>query len=1759
MITEHLLGQIVVLNFRDVAATIDASDGTARYIIDCLSAAHTAAIARAVLANSDIAAQVELKLPEGFMINQGLPAEILTDRPATFYRNAKIAKPILVVANTGDDEQQSLEEFSRIGATQLQNMTALWVRAAGEGLNLTPEHAKWWQKALDGLQGLRALSLEHMAAYAVRTRHAIEVEGLPIIVALGAALPALRLPKDPKYFLGLKEKSLGQASAWRTYFEALMKKRACYLVKQTPTQALLVAEDLQEAFDRVKSDIPDDCHAAIAAFIGAPSGWNPQAAALAECEWASVAPLFDGLKREKFNLAKETITFYEDRLPELTLSKDDSDYLERLKARAPTECKDEDKEFYEAHRDELRDAPKLKAFWDRFVYGKPRETEDFIAGLVASLETLFVRQESDTTQWSSKPRRLLIRCDRATKKALKELNVDAGLFFTRRYAGLKALLGNKVQWDVGVLFDFPALVEEWQKAKKAVLNRSTARASLQLTFTIQLDVELTNGTTQSSTTRLVWKFNPNTVVSQFCSDWERLTEHPLVFSRATRDPVSTKGRFQTVDLANVKTFVAVYARNRGSFVSPYKAANNVAIQWRRALEEARADGLVTPDAAQELTDRFLAFETAYTAAVRTFFTKTGLSGGELITQVEAYTTLIDALCRRAKGDRNRDLLLRPLLQVGTVLIQGGRPTAVVTPWHPLRMAAMARKARRVVGLVTHLLTAKEVSFGDTRLFFKDLAHELAHPFYPEVVLGWNENKPELLALTDVVQDYSLHESPVTGAERTDDTNENPTEGSDCVADLLQRYLALYPHEHANLSVVLYNCDSARLPQAVVERVGTMYEGDEDVRCQVLLRHADGSRLRDLYTEIIRSADTNADSFNGSEATQDFMARLRICIIADQAPPPDATEGRPYDLVFLQDVIARHAHVEWYVENALPVPADLLVPPRWSRRRPAAKDDMKSVVYLCCPVQSSEGWAFLTAMTSFLKGDWGEDEARRFLPARQLDFQDPKTAHIFEETHNLGNWVANYDELLDRRQLLNQKVRIIRYKQSATQGRNVIISSKASLALLNSMVKERLTQLALELSPNEIGNLTARLIDDASRISGDIVLRAAKHGRNANELLGVVLSRYLIQRELEPNQFFGWYFLDDYAEWLGQREEQIADVLALSPEQMADGGLRLAMVVSEAKYIGLAGLPGKRKESQKQLRDTLRRINDAVFGNPERLDRDLWLARLSDLILDGVQFPASAKINLADWRRSVREGRCAIYVRGYSHVFVPDSDEAGDCASRAAVAGLEGAYQEVFGRPHVRELLLRYFQNEDPMPVRQQIPGDDIWGERIYRMPTDRAPIVVSMGSGGKRPSEPPPNTGGPSVPPSPPPSGSGAPASGAAPPPPEASSGQPAGWAYPTVAGLVAGTAAEVDTDQDREWLKAVEARTRSALQQFQLQAKVLGATLTPNSALLKFAGSANLTVDQIIKRRSELLTTHGLPVIAVQPEPGAITLAIERPTRRIVRLQDLWAQWRPESQYGNNDLLIGIRETDGALLILSPGRQHAPHTLIAGSTGSGKSVLMQNIILGIAATNTVQQAEIVLIDPKLGVDYFEFEGLPHLRNGVISEQPAALERLRTLVDEMDARYGRFKAAKVSNLAAYNKKVNAADRLPTLWLIHDEFAEWMLVDDYKNEVTSIVGRLGVKARAAGIYLVFAAQRPDANVMPMQLRANLGNRLILRVDSEGTSEIALGEKGAERLLGKGHLLAKLEGATGLQYAQVPFVDPEFMAAFVREVSGAVSVK
>ncbi len=1735
MKSTELIGKVVCEYLRNRATESDDS-GTARYILDCFSKEQLVEIARAVTDDSIISETIEIKLPGHYVGDCDLPPDILTSERTTYFRNCACPKPILLVANTGDDEEQSLKELFPIGSNQLCSEPHIWVKIASQGLPITDEHGKWWSQALKGLLEARAISLERFADYISATREAISQGGHPILSALAHSLPALRVPRDTTYFNSLTNKNAGHVSKWKNLYSTAFKKRACYLIKQNPTQNLLTEDILQASFDRVKDTIPLELHEIIKRFSLAQPGWNTEANELSECEWEMIRPLFDGLRREQFNLGDGTIDFYSEREPEL-MSADERDYLDRLSTRKALDPDDEDEEFYKNHRHELKESPLLKSRWDKFIFGAPVETDDFLIGLTECLQSLF-DQDQQSTQ-----RKLTVTCDRRTPKDLRELNCDAGLYFSFRYRGIKELIGKGCKWAVGKLFEFPDLDMDWRKASKPHVNRSTSRNALQLKFYLELEVLDSKNTVNTYTKQLIWKFYPSAITSECYSDWGRIAEHPLLQCRAIRELVGTKGKYQSIDLRDVRTLLPTFDKDRGSLIPVYKKEDDVEHYWIMNLKRSLEQRMIQQSTYDNLVVLFQKFVASYKKAVAGFLDE-GLFCSALLEQVKDYGNLLEVICLHAKGDKNRDLLLKPIVDIGAAQIEGGVVTTIIAPWHPLRLAAIACKANYISELIRHLLVAENVLFGDTKLYFEELTSELKHPFYPEIALGWNQTQPELLGLTDHYLGYSLHEVPVSRIDNHCDTNENPTESSLRIVELIQRFLALHPHEKANLSIVLYNCDSARLPQAVVDSLNDVHEDQEDMHCQVILRHRNGAKLRNLYEKIVESTDIDADSFVASEASRDFMARLRIGIMADQAPPPDSTDGPPTDIVFLQDVIARHARVEWYQEDASPIPFEQWIPPRWSRRRPAAVDDMKSVVYLCCPVAAKEGWDFLTAVTTFIRGDWDGNKERRLLPARQLDFNDPTTSSIFKETHNLGNWVVNYDELLDRRQLLNQCVKVIRYKQSETQGRNILISSTAPLGLLRSMVLQRVKDLNLNLAEEDYKKLTERLINDANEISGDLVLRAAKRGRNASELIGVVLSRYLIRKEFsEPERYFGWYFLDDYANWLGQREEQIADILCLSPELDSKGRKRLAVVISESKYIDAASLSVKRKESQKQLRQTMDRIEKALFGDPGRLDRDIWLSRFSDMVLSGIQFPANADLRLSEWRRAIREGNCDIYLRGYSHVFISGPSDSSECSEVVEVADCADSYQEVFSRAKLRELLLHYWKQTDPIILRKEISGDDKLQDKEYRKPTN----LISSTDQRKTAKAKEKPVDVKSIPDQPAVANNATPVESnpVLPLPKEASPTASkdthpiAPWACSGVEEVLRNTQAQTPEKDEGSWLTQTANSAKGALQQFQLNSKLLSSSLTPNAALLKFQGSANLTVDHVLKRRSEFLTTHKLNLVSVRAEPGVVSLSVARPNRRILTLHDLWKRWTPDCSKGNQELLIGEREENGSLLCLSPIK-NAPHTLVAGTTGSGKSVLMQNILLSIAATNTPEQAKIILIDPKMGVDYFGFEGLPHLRNDIITSPEVSLQVLNELVAEMNRRYEVLRKNKVANIIELRSKQNATEYPEIIWVVHDEFAEWMMTDEYKDGVSNIVSRLGVKARAAGIFLVFGAQRPDANVMPMQLRANLGNRLVLKVDGEGTSEIALGEKGAERLLGKGHLAAKIEGEDSIITAQVPLV-------------------
>lgn len=1749
----------------------DGVDGQARLLLDRLLPDQVAAICRAVLADSQLARLCCMRIPREIGQRVGLPEAVLTDERTTFWRNRVVdGFRAMVLANDDDEQGQSLGDVTRIGSAQLLAEPEIWVEACR--VTLSPEERRAWTAALRGLLSARSVSLNRFADYMAATRDALEVEGMSLESALGHSFPKLQIPRDVAYFAGFAASARGNAAKWRQAYQQAWRKRGSFLFKRHPGDQPIDANELAANFIKVRDQIDGKHHGTVEAFVAAPPTWGEAVQALAELDWErdNVRALFEGLKKKRLPMGAQTLNLFDEKFP-TALSEDERSLLERFDARGSRDPDEDDQDFYERHRDHLAIEPRLKVAWDRFVFGKAIETNDLRVGILLAVEQLW-EQVGD----SPHGRTLTIECHRHNVAQWQEVNKYAARYFSRRYRGLPALLGGGVEWKPETIFD-DAIAETG--SKKHGDRTSNSKGANQVKFTVRLSPCGGDGDAEQPT-QVIWHFDPRSIASAFAADWAYLEKHPFAASGVTRETVSAKGRLQSIDIRDVQTLMPHGSQQRGSLM-PHREGDAIDKRVLSGLANALAQGWITRDAHDAIAARWSDFSGAYASAIEQYAAQ-GTAARATLDLGREYAALLDALCVHARSDMARRELWRPVAELGVATVREGEGAAIVAPWHPMRLVGAAVADRRLGGLVRYLLREPAVVFGDLKLFFRDMVAELTRPFYPEVCVGLRGDRPIVLAASDSLGDYTLME-PATravGAEGArDETHEDPSVAAKVLRDVVKQFLELYPHEAANLSVVLYNCDSVGLPEATVTMLGEMHGDDEDraVRCHVQLRHESQRRLQDLYESLLETSARDSDSAVASESSRDFMARLRVGIMASRPEAGERGDAPASDIVFLQDVVARLCAEDWSLQPAMMVADDVMthVPAAWSRHRPAMPNDLHSTTDLCCQVQTPAGWSYLRLLRGLTHHEPPEP-GQRPLPVRRVSFDHGRAKSILDAAHHLGQWVVNYDAILTRQHLHNLQVRVIRHRRAADGDRGVIVSSTAPLNMLHTLVRRNLQTLALDVPAAELGALAARLVSYASEVSGDIVLRAARRSSFAHELVGVALSRYLLDDELgayDGELARGWYFLDDYAAWLGQREGRksyLADMLALGIKRDPSGRASLVALVSEAKYISAEIIQEQRAHSGRQAQQTVARMESALFDTPRRLDRDQWLARLADLLAHSAIAPRTTREDLQVAQREIAAGRMEILLRGYSHVFVYARSPTVEVASAREPLGGSSAWQETFAPDAVRQLLRAFHRGESPRSVRARIGVEQPWADAAPRRTAEGAHWAMTLATTDFEATRPPApkaaavSSSRPVVP--------GRVASPATtpgkrkgivvPPPASVVVASPAlgdasrstfPWATPRVAAVLAeAVAGETPRDQDDSWLEDVAKRMSSALRGYVQQAKLIDKRMTPNVGLLRFQGSDRLTIKSVEKSRNELLTTHGLAVSRVSAEPGAVVIAVERPVREVVSLPRVLASREVDdpTSRSNGRLVIGVRERDASTFYLRAGSTHAPHTLIAGSTGSGKSVLLQNLILDIAMTNSPRAATITLIDPKR-VDYSVFKGIPHLDREIIVDRDRAAERLASLVEEMEERYRLFEAmpGTVRDLASYNRRVAEAERLPVRWVVHDEFADWMLIDEYKETVQDKVERLGVKARAAGIRLVFAAQRPEDRVTPVQLRVNLGNRLVLRVESEGTSVIALNSPGAERLMGKGHLAARLEGEPDLVHAQVPLLDDSVLERLV----------
>ena len=330
-----------------------------------------------------------------------------------------------------------------------------------------------------------------------------------------------------------------------------------------------------------------------------------------------------------------------------------------------------------------------------------------------------------------------------------------------------------------------------------------------------------------------------------------------------------------------------------------------------------------------------------------------------------------------------------------------------------------------------------------------------------------------------------------------------------------------------------------------------------------------------------------------------------------------------------------------------------------------------------------------------------------------------------------------------------------------------------------------------------------------------------------------------------------------------------------------------------------------------------------------------------------------------------------------------------------------------------------------------------------------------------------------------------------------------------------------------------------STLASFGVRAKVVHYSVGPTVTRFELKPEMGVRVSKIEGLSNELAMALEATHIRIEaPIPGKSAVGIEIPNTKAasVPLHDVLAS--DAFQHGKGHILVALgKDITGKTVVTDLAK--APHLLIAGSTGSGKSVCINSIITSIIYHSRPDEVKLMLIDPKV-VELSVYNGIPHLRTEVVTDMKKAQGTLNWAVREMEARYQLFAGAKVRNIEGYNK-LYPDKKMPYILLIVDEFADLMNVA--AKEVEVLIQRLTQKARAAGIHLILATQRPSADVITGVIKSNIPSRIAFMVESGLNSRIILDEGGAESLLGKGDMLFKQAGALSTIRIQGAFISDE----------------
>ena len=1634
--------------------------------------------------------------------------------------------------------------------------------SAKDQIALDEQDRKILNAALRGFLASAPSSLNRAADYLRKVRENI-VGGTKVSEAFGEGLPTLNLPKDRSYFLNIKKPENFQT--WKKEFESLYRERG-NVIDGSFGGEYLTTELLNERLEEVrKFDVSSSVLKLFEVAAQDPS--DPKnMTPLLNLDWEDD---FVGMfltiktKREKKSLSATTIECLKQKMPSSTDEErqkfdDAQSYLEELKTREKNPPISGDTDFFNSIWPYIADNRTLVRSWEKFIYPSSLECTDFAEGLLRAVISIYRPDIPNAKSHTEKHVIHIAFQAKQPRNYTEKLSPEMMQYFSIIYRDLRELLSDSVIWHTNFRSHSPDPLLDWNgwvNAENITPNKKGNKDDAWLLRFIVYEEGRNGEPKDDKKISLNWHFTKNSLAGKLADFVELLKKVPLQQMRVRpANDLGKKGIFCDVTLMEREGLT----KGKPEFTDIDKLIQKEV--------NSRPDEL-----SQQFIDSYEAFKHTYVQLISDLPNK-GFDYTNATLVLKAYENVLEALDSLPHTEKNRTLLETPLAAIGTIRCEVGKSVfEVIPPWHPMRIYEISRQHKEIVSAISEILSAnKRVLIGSE--FPVMIREEAEEPQFPPMSISLDTG----LSSGGIPAFPTEHNHWFTlcSLEEKGHSNEQIHADSSIwehaikeFSDAFAAYRNIEPLNGSDAKLLVIEANS-HAPDPLLRKNLKDYIDETDI--ELTLQNANwkqGARIfntltsmEEVETEVL---PTTLAHFRTRTTCENLKALL------DSYYPAESKGVRPFHLALINMLGAQQAEFKWVPVQWVNITGDNTAKPALvDRRKYTFTEETLSQVLLVRPELTKCSAAFLRHAYRICERDSSAEAYKKdiiFLPVREIRTDQSTSNQLGQaliSAHKLADWVVTCDSMLTKRQISHNQTVIIRCKRSNSSNVSTIISSSSSADSLQAMINERLIGLGLSRNDATLDNVRSRLFEEALSISGYVGLRAAKKMEFAGELIGLCLSKNIVSdmfmrecsRLKEKPHFLAFLMLDDYASWFAKEssDKSIADIIALGLTEDENGENSLHLIITESKYCkDLCD----QKRSRLQLENTLRKFIGFLANKDTETKSSLsirvWLNRFANMILDA---DLEGKIENTDQfyqdLYKIRNGKVKVTLNGYSHYFAfEEKDSSGP--TEYTLSGIS-YYQQVFGKDSILSLLKRITEKKS---VEEVVCPSASGAECAYcfraielqKIETfeDDSQKVNNQVINKTSPETDSINTHTPSLTPSP------SLTENVFVSMKENKTETPK--YSQSLETLISQKAHPLCYSKERlEWCDHQAIQLKFGLNAYGISVKEKKHIPTPNGCLVVYEGNSQLGTKVIDSLKEKLLMTRSLRIIFSEAAEGEFRIFIESPKRETV---SMWNMWRDRDLKRNKDgtntkLVIALKEADGSILYLDPlSSENDPHTLIAGGTGSGKSVLVQTILADIAVTNPPELSKIFIIDTKNGVDYAPFRSLPHLAQPVINELNEAVKVFDEIVEEMNHRYSLFSEAECQNLSDYNFN-HPNSKLPVIWVFHDELAEAMSDKDYCREVTPRLKMLATKARAAGIFLFFIAQRPDKDAIPMQVRDNLGNRLALKLKTVASSKIALDCAGAECLLGKGHIAARI--GNNVVFGQCPFLGKEDL----REVVSAI---